>query len=224
MIESDSMQCDRQSNTCEALGHVVVMKGNFNLKSHKLITKIRKNKLGKQEIWEVEATGDVKFKGSAGETASAPYALYNVDENKLILTVFDHTKENNELFPTLQKEQHLVCAKEIIIYFKKSSDNKTELQYVEAKGDVLLSTPIDLAHGDFATYDPTLKLAKLTGNVVIDRDNGQISGTYAEVNLDTGTSKMLSVAPGIKECKKRVQVLLKPKHTQQTVSTTQSAK
>jgi lipopolysaccharide export system protein LptA len=214
MLESDGMECDRQNNTCKASGNVVVMKGNFNLKSQILITKLRKNKLGKQEIWQVEAIGNVKFKGSADEIASAPYALYNIDDDKLILKASENGEpifpHNKHLYPTLQKGQHLVRAKEISIYFIKSSTNVTALKYVEAKGDVILSTPLDLAHGDFATYDPTTRLAKLTGNVVIARDSGQISGTYAEVKLDTGTSKMLSVAPGIKGLKKRVQVLLKP--------------
>ncbi|MBL0941614.1 MAG: hypothetical protein IBJ00_02635 [Alphaproteobacteria bacterium] len=213
-LESDGIECDRQNNTCKASGNVVVTKDNFKLESEILLTKLRKDKLGKQEIWQVEARGNIKFKGNADEIASASYALYNIDEDKLILKAPENGQsilsQNKHLYPMLQKGEHLVRAKEITIYFIRSSKNATTLKHVEAEGDVILSTPFDLAHGDFATYDPTAKLAKLRGNVVIDRDSGQIAGTYAEVNLDTGTSKMLSVAPGFKDLKKRVQVLLKP--------------
>lgn len=220
MLESDGMQCDRQNNFCKASGNVVVTKDNFKLESDIIITRLRKDKLGKQEIWQVEARGNIKFKGSVDETASAPYALYNIDEDKLILKTSENRlpilSQNKQHYPTLQKGEHLVRANEIIIYFKKSANNVTALKHVEAQGDVMLSTPIDLARGDFATYDPTTKLAELKGNVVIDRNSGQISGTYAEVNLDTGTSKMLSVAPGFEGLKKRVQVLLRPTNQAKT--------
>lgn len=215
VIESDGMECNRADDTCIAKGNVLLTKGAFNLKSDTLVTTLRKTKEGKQEIWRVDASGNVKFKGNATEEASAPFAFYDIDASTLILKAranpHDPLPQNKDLYPTMQKDQQLVRAQEITIYFVKSKDNKTELERVEAKGEVILSTPEDIAYGDFATYEPGTKLATLTGHVVIDRNTGRISGTHAQVNLDTGVSKMLSNPPGIKGSNGRVQVLLKPK-------------
>jgi lipopolysaccharide export system protein LptA len=66
------------------------------------------------------------------------------------------------------------------------------LQRVEAFGDVHVSTEADIAVGDRGVYNADTGIAVLAGNVKITRGRNQLNGDYAEVNTNTGISRLLS--------------------------------
>jgi lipopolysaccharide export system protein LptA len=66
------------------------------------------------------------------------------------------------------------------------------LQRVEAFGDVHVSTETDIAVGDRGVYNADTGIAVLAGNVKITRGKNQLNGDYAEVNTNTGISRLLS--------------------------------
>jgi lipopolysaccharide export system protein LptA len=66
------------------------------------------------------------------------------------------------------------------------------LQRVEAFGDVHISGETEIAVGDRGVYNAETGIAVLAGNVKITRGQNQLNGDYAEVNTNTGVSRLLS--------------------------------
>jgi lipopolysaccharide export system protein LptA len=83
-----------------------------------------------------------------------------------------------------------------------------KLQKVEAFGNVSVRTATETVTGDRAVYTPDTGIARLGGNVRITRDQNQLNGAEAEVNLKTGISRLISGNAG------RVQGLVVPNDAQ----------
>jgi lipopolysaccharide export system protein LptA len=66
------------------------------------------------------------------------------------------------------------------------------LQRIEAFGDVHISGEAEVAVGDRGVYNAETGIAVLAGNVKITRGQNQLNGDYAEVNTNTGISRLLS--------------------------------
>jgi lipopolysaccharide export system protein LptA len=65
---------------------------------------------------------------------------------------------------------------------------------IDAQGKVVVSTPTDIAQGDYGVYDARTDLATLLGNVTITRGQNVIHGPYAVVDLKTNVSRMMTLA------------------------------
>jgi lipopolysaccharide export system protein LptA len=74
----------------------------------------------------------------------------------------------------------------------------SRISRIDAQGNVVVSTPTDVARGDLGVYDAQTDLATLLGNVTITRGQNVIHGPYAVVDLKTNVSRMmnLAAAPG----------------------------
>ena len=70
------------------------------------------------------------------------------------------------------------------------------LQRVEGFGNVHVSTPTEIVRGDRGVYNADTGIAMLSENVRITRDQNQLDGDFAEVNLNTGISRLLTRADG----------------------------
>jgi len=66
------------------------------------------------------------------------------------------------------------------------------LERIEAFGDVHVSTETEIAVGDRGVYNADTGIAVLAGNVKITRGQNMLNGDYAEVNTNTGISRLLS--------------------------------
>ncbi len=69
------------------------------------------------------------------------------------------------------------------------------LDRVEAFGNVIVSTPSDIAQGEKAVYNAKTGIALLTGNVKLTRGRNQANGDFLEINLNSGLYK-LGCRPG----------------------------
>ncbi|MCA0448826.1 MAG: LptA/OstA family protein, partial [Proteobacteria bacterium] len=77
----------------------------------------------------------------------------------------------------------------------QTSSNSTEnqrLKRVESFGNVHVSTPTEIARGDRGVYNMETSIAQLAGNVRLTRGDNQLAGDFAEVNNNTGISRLLS--------------------------------
>lgn len=72
-----------------------------------------------------------------------------------------------------------------------SADNQ-RLKRVESFGNVHVSTPTEIARGDRGVYNMETSIAQLAGNVRLTRGDNQLAGDFAEVNNNTGISRLLS--------------------------------
>jgi lipopolysaccharide export system protein LptA len=66
------------------------------------------------------------------------------------------------------------------------------LKRVESFGNVHVSTPTEIARGDRGVYNMETSIAQLAGNVRLTRGDNQLAGDFAEVNNNTGISRLLS--------------------------------
>lgn len=73
-----------------------------------------------------------------------------------------------------------------------AQDDSRRLDRVEAFGDVHVSTETEIVVGDRGVYNARTGIAVLAGNVKITRGQNQLNGDYAEVNTNTGVSRLLS--------------------------------
>jgi lipopolysaccharide export system protein LptA len=71
-----------------------------------------------------------------------------------------------------------------------------KLQRVEAFGHVAINTPTETVTGDRGIYVAETGLARLGGNVRITRGQNQLNGSDAEVDLNTGVSRLLAGSTG----------------------------
>lgn len=78
---------------------------------------------------------------------------------------------------------------------KPAPGGDSNLDRMYAYGNVVITTPEEVAIGDRGVYNARTGIAVLTGAVKITRDKNQLNGAAAEVNLNTNVSRILS-APG----------------------------
>ncbi|MGB0934606.1 MAG: LptA/OstA family protein [Alphaproteobacteria bacterium] len=206
-IDSDKgISCDRERNTCTATGNVVATKGAFVLHCHELTTFMRKGADGKQQVWKVDAKGNVVFTGIPGEKATGARAIYTIDDGKLFMTA-----DPNDGYTIVIKDDKILKSRRVILFIDESG-NSRQLKYIEALEDVTLSTPDEIGYGDKVTYTPATQIATLQGDLVtIAREEGHLKGKYAQINLDTGIAKMMNSADN--DGKGRVRAFIRPDKT-----------
>jgi lipopolysaccharide export system protein LptA len=66
------------------------------------------------------------------------------------------------------------------------------MQRVEGFGNVRVSTATDIVRADRGVYNADTSIAMMSGNVRITRGQDQLNGDFAEVNLSTGISRLLT--------------------------------
>jgi lipopolysaccharide export system protein LptA len=103
-----------------------------------------------------------------------------------------------------------VRADSLTAHMSKGADGKQSIQRVDAIGNVQISTATDSVQGDKGIYYVDRQFAKLFGNVQITRGENQMNGAYAEVDLQSGISKLMAAPPGT-QAADRVRGLLIPK-------------
>jgi lipopolysaccharide export system protein LptA len=72
----------------------------------------------------------------------------------------------------------------------------SRLNRIDAYGNVIITTPEEVARGDRGVYMAETGIANLIGSVKITRGENQLNGEAAEVNLRTGVSRIVSAKNG----------------------------
>lgn len=238
-IHSDKgLVCDHAGKTCTAEGRVEMQRGAQRLTCEKLTAHFTKEGGGKMSIVAVEAQGHVRiFSLENQNQATAHYARYEEETKKVLLRGAPVVKVNDSVLygtqdlyyfqndgyalapqrATLVSQDKLLQADHLKAYFhdKENKEKRTDvkgvtLDRIEGQGDVIVSTATEIARGDKGFYDAATKTARLLDNVTITRCDGELQGTKAEINLQTGKSQIIDSSKG------RVKVLLVPKNANNT--------
>lgn len=106
---------------------------------------------------------------------------------------------------TATHEGKTLAARQIEAYFRKVG-NKNEVREVRAFDDVTIVTDTDTVRADRAIYNVATGLATMVGHVKITRGQNQLDGDQAEINMNSGVSRLLT-APGASS---RVRGLIQP--------------
>lgn len=219
-----------------ARGNAKATRGNVTVSADTLIAHYRKQDSGSTDIYRLEAEGNVTI-ATPNETATGVYADYNVDTATMLLkgsparlvTPTDTITatsgiEYNETGKiavargdaTAIRADKRIRADVLTTRFKEGPGGNLVLKDANAVGKVIITTQREVATGDKGDYDAATGIATLTGSVKITREENQLNGGYAHVNLNTGISRIFAAPPGVGGG--RVQGLFVPENKQPEVA------
>jgi lipopolysaccharide export system protein LptA len=170
---------------------------------------------GASRLKRLDATGGKVRIVSASESLEGDAAVYDLDRAILVVTGKKVTYLSgqdvitaNQQMEYYERDQKSVArgdavavhdgktlaARQIEAYFHKVG-NKNEVREVRAFEDVTIVTETDTVRASRAIYNVATGLATMVGGVKITRGQNQLDGDQAEINMNSGVSRLLT-APG----------------------------
>jgi lipopolysaccharide export system protein LptA len=215
-ILADQFEVHQDQNAGVARGNVVATQGDLALHSDTLTVLYRKESGGSPHIYRLLADGNVTLQ-SPDQKAFGDHGVYDIDKSVAVLTGDKLRMETKQDVVTAResleywREQNLLVARgdalavrndkriaadQLIGLMEENPDKQLDLTRIDAKGNVVITTPSEVARGSQGIYDVGRKIATLTGDVKVTRGQSQLNGSAAEVNMDTGISRMLAGPKG----------------------------
>ncbi len=210
----DGIEWQQDGSIFVARGNARAVRGEVEVLSDELKAHYRESAGGQSEVWRLDALGNVRIISNS-ETAYGSRAIYNADQKVLVID-----GENPRLVSgkdTLTASQQLeywelksfavargdavavrdnkrVHADVLVAHLKPDAKGQTRVYRVDAYDNVRIRTGRETATGDRGVYNVDSGVATLTGKVKLVRDDNELSGCRAEVNLNTGISKLFACA------------------------------
>ena len=199
-----------------ARGNARAIRGDVHIFADELRAYYRQSNDGSTDIWRLDAIGSVQIKSTEG-TAYGDKALYDVDNSVLTITGKNLKLVSGEDWLTArdqleywEKKQMAVArgnavakrknkklnANVLAAYFRKDKKGETGIYRIDAFDNVKIITDKDQATSDRGVYNVESGIATLTGSVKIVRGKNVLNGCSADVNLNTGVSRLQSCAKG----------------------------
>ncbi|MDA0996782.1 MAG: hypothetical protein O2944_01075 [Proteobacteria bacterium] len=212
-----------------ARGDARAVRSGVEVLSDELRAYYRKTDNGQTEVWRLDAHGNVRII-SKSDTAYGDRAIYNADQKVLVIDGVNprlvsgqdtlSAEQQLEYWEVRQfavargnavatREQKRVKADVLVAHFRPDKKGNTSVYRVDAYDNVIIKTQTETATANRGVYNVESGIATLTGSVKLTRDDNELQGCRAEVNLNTGISKMFSCAP--EQGGRRVQGVLVPK-------------
>ncbi len=218
-IQADQgIEWRREQQTYVASGNARAARGELELLADVLTAHYRNAADGSSEIYKITASGNVRLI-SPNETAQGDRGAYDVDNGIVVLLGEDlrfttprdviTARDSLEYYELKQmavargdakaaRDDRRISADVLAAHFQQNQEEELQLARIEAYGNVLVKTAKEFASGDRGTYFVEKELATLQGAVKITRGENQMNGDYAEVNLATGVSRLLSDSSRVK--------------------------
>ena len=210
-----------------ARGNAKVVRGDLTITADTVTAQYRDTEKQSNEIHRLEANGNVVI-STPGRTAWGDRAIYDLDQAVVVLlgdglrlkTPTDEITARDSL-EYWEKRQLAVArgdavavradrrieANALTARFSEGKTGDLEVTGMDAVGGVRITTPREIARGRDGIYDVVKGIATLRGDVKITRGDNQLNGEMAELNLNTGVSRILAQNGG----KQRVKGLFRPK-------------
>lgn len=198
-----------------ARGNAKAQQGDVTVHADQLTAYYEKGPEGNTQIWRIDADGRVRIT-TPQQTAYGRKGVYQVTKGIFVLTGSPRlvtqtdeitAKRSIEFFEARSlavargdaiaiRDDKRLRADVLTAIFAKGKDGKTEVNRVDAYDNVLISTPEEIVRGQRGVYYTETGIIVLRGSVRITRGNDQLNGDAAEVNLNTGVSRLLSGGAG----------------------------
>ncbi len=213
-----------------ARGNAEAIRGELTLYADVMTAHYGKSGTGGTDIDRIDVEGNVRIKSPA-ETIYGDRGAYDVPNGVLVL-VGDNlrligktdtitARDSLEYWELKNmavargdavavREDKRIQADVLSAHFAADSGDELVLTRIDAFGNVRIATATDFARGDRGVYYVDREFATLSGAVKITREENQMNGEYAEVDMKSGVSRLLAGAPG-STTKTRVQGLIVPK-------------
>lgn len=229
IFADDGIEWQQDNLVFLAKGNAKAVRGGVTVLADRLTAYYSERTDGTTDIYRLDADGKVRIK-SANQTASGDRAVYDVNREILVIsggtpklvtpreTITAGTQleywEKKQMAVARGKaeavrDKRRIKADVLAAFFRKDKKGKTAVYRVDAYDNVAVVTARDQAFGDRGVYDVESGIATLTGSVRIERAKNLLQGCKAEVNLNTGISKLFSCPGG------RTKGVLQPKTRKQ---------
>ena len=209
---SEGIEWRQDDQVYVARGNAKAIRGDVSVAADLLQARYRKGEDDKNQIWQVEALGNVVIV-SRGDKVYGDKGIYNIDSGVFELTGKDlrivgedqvvtardkiEYRRNEQIAralgnATATKGDKSLRADSLTAHFGEDPTGKTRLERIEATGDVIVTTPTEVAQAKRADYDAVKEFVTLSGDVKLNRGPNQLNGEYAEVDLAKGVSRLLA--------------------------------
>lgn len=221
ILADDGIEWQQERSAVVARGNARAIRGDVEVTADTLSAYYREAATGDNEIWRVEADGNVKIT-TPSETAYAQKGIYDVDSGILVLRTGGRDadtvrviSQNGDLTAREQMEfweekqmfvargdaeavqgDRKVRADILVAYLETAAGGEDRVQRVEAFDDVEITTPQETVRAERGVYRVDDGIASVLGGVKITRGSNQLNGCSAEVNLKTGISKLFGCPEG----------------------------
>ena len=212
----DGIEWQQDGSLFVARGDARAVRGGVEVLSDELRAYYRKNPSGQSEVWRLDALGHVRIV-SESETAYGDRAIYNADQKVLVVdgdkprlvSGKDTLSASKQLeywevkrFAVARgnavatRDNKQVFADTLVAHMKPDDKGRTQVYRVDAYDNVRIRTDRETATGDRGVYNVESGVATLTGKVKLVRDDNELLGCRAEVNLNTGISRLFPCSSG----------------------------
>ncbi len=212
-----------------ARGNARAVRGPVTVFADELRAYYREKPDGSTDIWRLDANGKVRIK-TPGETAYGQKAIYQIDAGILVISGgrvrlvagSDEITADKQI-EYWEKKQMAVArgnalavrkdkrlrADVLAAYFRVDKNGENKIYRVDAFDRVKIVTDKNTAMSNRAVYNVESGIATLTGSVKLVRGNSVLTGCSAEVNLNSGVSKIFSCPASSGGSRKRAQGVLR---------------
>jgi lipopolysaccharide export system protein LptA len=231
VFADDGIEWLQEEQIFIARGNARALRGGVDLRADVLRAYYKKDG-NRNDITRIDAEGNVRIV-SADEKAFGDKGVYDVEKGILVLsgrkvrlvTPQDEITADRQIeyweqrqlavargnaFAT--REDKRLRADVLTAHFRKGKDGKSRAHLVEAFDNVYIVTADETVLADRGVYNVETGIATLTGSVKITRGPNQLNGCNAEVNMNTGVSRLLACPGG--SGGGRVRGLLQPDKTE----------
>lgn len=200
-----------------ASGPAKATRGDLVIDADEMRAFYRDGQAGKSEVYRLDAIGNVRIT-TPGRVATGGHAVYDVDKAVIVLkdgqpvTLTSGadvitTDGQLEFWDDRQlavaraastagaravRADRRIRADVLTAHFVRDAAGNNTLQRLEAFDNVRIDTAQDQVFSERAAYNVPTGLARLTGSVKIKRGDNEINGCSADIDLNTGVSRMNS--------------------------------
>ncbi len=213
-----------------ARGNAEAIRGELTLYADVMTAHYKKAETGETDIDRIDVEGDVRVVSPTG-TIYGDRGAYDVPNGVLVLVGDDlrlvsqqdiiTARDSLEYWETKNmavargdavaiREDKRIQADVLSAHFEPDAGGNLALVRIDAFGNVRIATATEFASGERGVYYVDREFATLTGSVKITREDSQMNGEYAEVDMKAGVSRLLAGPPGSTSTT-RVQGLIVPK-------------
>jgi len=216
ILADEGVEWQQEKFLFVARGNAKAIRGEVTVYGDELRAYYRELPEGGTEIWRLDAIGNAKIT-SPDETATGDRAVYNVDQQILVLTgskvrfetgpdvlIADRQLEYWELKKMAVARGNALAVRQdkklwgdvLAAYFRPDKNGDDKVYRVDAFDEVRIRTATDTATGDRGVYNVETGIATLTGSVTLTRGRNKLRGCRSETNLNTGISNLYSCPKG----------------------------
>ena len=212
IFADDGIEWRRGNEVLIARGNARAVRKDISVRADVLRAHYASRSDGATELSRLDAAGGVKI-ASPSENVTGDSAVYDLEKAILVVsgdrvrldTGNDRITANKQMEYWERRQMAVargravglhdgkrIRAEVLVAFLRNDQQGKSRVFRVQAFDNVVIQTEIDTVRANKGVYNVDPGIATLTGNVRITRGENQLAGDRAEINLNTGISKLLS--------------------------------